>query len=225
MDTAEFLFPRDLQVTPTPLKKLFFIGSCLSEAFVARFRKSRPSVEFDFVLFNNAADLPDRTPEEIAEYDLQYIQIPLRSVLTDAVVRIADNDRSQNPIDWIELGKQNITMMLKTAMRYNSTGNLLTFVSNFVVPQGRIAPSLDDQDSNQDLARVIRDLNSYLAAEIGKYRYTFLADADMIANSLGKRFFLDDAIGFYSHGAVFYTDWAAHERFPHWTAPLPGRID
>jgi FkbH-like protein len=225
MKTADFLFPRDLEVTSTEFKKIMFVGSCLSEAYVLQFRKTFPSVICDFVLFNNAADLPVRTSEEIAGYDLQYIQIPLRSVLTDAVVRIADCDKSESTISWIDLGKQNISLMLKAAMRYNSEGNLLTFVSNFVVPQGRIAPSLDDQDSDQDLTKVIRELNSYLAKELKKYSSAFLADVDMIANSLGKRFFLDDAIGFYTHGAVFYTDWAAQERFPHWTSPSPGRIE
>jgi FkbH-like protein len=225
MKTADFLFPRDLEVTPSGLKQVLVIGSCLSEAYVKRFRQSMPEATFDYVLFNNAADLPSRTKEEIAIYDLQYIQIPIRSVLTDAVVRIEDNDRASPPIDWIHLGKQNISLMLRSAMRYNVDGSLLTFVSSFVVPQGRIAASLDEQDSEDDLVRVIRELNSYLAAELKQYPQTYLADVDMIANSLGKQFFLDDAIGFYTHGAIFYTDWAAQERFPHWTSPAPGRIE
>jgi FkbH-like protein len=225
MNTADFLFPHDLEVTATEFKKIMFVGSCLAEAYVLKFRERFPAVVCDFVLFNNAADLPVRTSEEIAGYALQYIQIPLRSVLTDAVVRIADNDKSESPINWIDLGKQNISLMLKAAMGYNPKGSLLTIVSNFIVPQGRIAPSLDDQDSDQDLTKVIRELNSYLAKELKKYSSAFLADVDMIANSLGKRFFLDDAIFFYTHGGVFYTDWAALERFPHWTYPSPGRIE
>jgi FkbH-like protein len=192
---------------------------------VKSFRKTNPEVTFDYVLLNNAADLPDRTNDEIAAYDLQYIQIPIRSVLTDAVVRIEDNDRAALPIDWIDLGRQNISVMLNSAMRYNVGGSILTFVSNFIVPQGRISASLDEQDSESDLVRVIRELNSYLATELRKYPQTYLADVDMIANSLGKQFFLDDAIGFYTHGAIFYTDWAAQERFPHWTSPAPGRIE
>jgi FkbH-like protein len=225
VNTADFLFPRDLEVTPTNLKKILFVGSCLSEAFVRTFRQTHPDVEWDYVLFNNASDLPHRSGDEIAGYDLQYIQIPIRSILTDAVVRIEDNEKSADPVDWISLGKQNISLMLKGAIGYNATGTLLTLVSNFVVPQGRIAASLDEQDSDQDLVRVIRELNSYLAQEIKKYPQTYLADVDVIANSLGKRFFLDDAIGFYTHSSVFYSDWAGQESFPHWTAPAPGRLE
>lgn len=77
MDTAEFLFPRDLEVTPTGIKRVLFIGSCLSEAYVKRVREANPSVQYEHILFNNAADLPPRSDLEIAQYDLQYIQLPI----------------------------------------------------------------------------------------------------------------------------------------------------
>jgi len=84
------------------------------------------------VLFNNASDLPKRSTEDLAGFDLQYIQIPLRSVLTDAAVRIADNDQRETPILWLDLGK-------------------LSIVSTFFVPQGHVGSSLDDARSRNDL--------------------------------------------------------------------------
>ena len=95
MDAAEFLFPRDLEVTPSEIKRVLFVGSCLSEAYLRHIRVTNPAVNYDHILFNNASDLPLRPSEELASYDLQYIQLPLRSVLTDAVVRIADNDKCE----------------------------------------------------------------------------------------------------------------------------------
>jgi FkbH-like protein len=225
MNTAEFLFPRDLECTPTEFKKVIFIGSCLSDSYVVKLRKRNPNAIYDFVLFNNATDLPERTAEQIGEYDLQYIQLPLRSVLTDAVIRIADNERAEYPHDWLAVGKQNIDLMLEKATLYNRMTGILTIVSNFIVPQGRIAASLSEQDGENDIVRVVRDLNSYLARRISELSNTYLADIDMIANSVGKRFFMDDIIFFYTHGAAFYSDWAHHERFPTWTAPAPGRME
>jgi len=222
MKVADFLFPRDLEVTPTAIRKVLIVGSCLSEAYVASWRQANPQVTYDHVLFNNAAELPVRTAEEIAQYDLQYIQLPLRSVLTDAAIRINDKTGADEQIDWMELGRRNIDRMLEAALAYQP---MLTLVANFVVPQGRIAPSLKDQDSDQDLTAVTRNLNSYLANEISKRPHAYLADVDMIANSFGKRFFLDDIIYFYTHGGVFYPDWAHHERFPPWTSPAPGRLE
>ncbi|WP_395454196.1 HAD-IIIC family phosphatase (plasmid) [Azospirillum melinis] len=225
MNVAEFLFPRDLEVSPISFSRVLFIGSCLSDVYVRRLREANPSGTYDFILFNNASDLPTRTEAEIGVFDLQYIQLPLRSILTDAVVRIADNDKTNSPIDWLSLGKQNIDLMLDKAMTYNVQAGLLTLISNFVVPQGRISPSISDIDSSNDISWVIRELNVYIAESARKYKNCFVADVDAIASSLGKRYFLDDIIYFYTHGSVFYTDWAAHERTPYWTAPEPGRIE
>lgn len=225
MKTADFLFPQDLEVTPTVINRVLFIGSCLSRDYVLTFRKAHPDTTYDYILFNNASDLPEKNADDIGSYDFQYIQIPLRSVLTDAAIRIADNDESLSPIDWIELGKYNIDTMLEKAMTYNTQTNILTFVSNFIVPQGRISPSLYEQDSGADLIRVIRELNHYLSDKIRSFKNTYLADVDMIANSIGKKYFLDDAIVFYTHGSLFYPDWAGHERTPYWSAPSPGRIE
>ena len=44
METAQFLFPHDLEVTPTDLKGILFIGSCLSEAYVKRIREANPDL-------------------------------------------------------------------------------------------------------------------------------------------------------------------------------------
>lgn len=225
MDVSDFLFPRDLQVTDISFTKVLFIGSCLSDFYVRRLREANSETVYDFILFNNASDLPEKSDDEIRSYDLQYIQIPLRSVLTDAVIRIADNDKSESPINWVEVGKQNIDQMLEKACSYNTKTGIMTIISNFIVPQGRVSPSLSDIDTEFDLTWVIRELNNYLSYAVKNYKNAYIADVDTIANSLGKRYFLDDIIFFYTHGSVFYPEWAAYERVPYWTAPEQGRIE
>ncbi|MBB3225075.1 HAD-IIIC family phosphatase [Pseudoduganella umbonata] len=225
MRTADFLFPKDLQVSDVRFRRVLVIGSCLSRTYVLKMRERFPDVVYDYDLFNNASDLQSRTDEQLQQYDYQYIQIPLRSVLTDAVVRIADNDKSETPADWLELGMRNIDAMLEKATAYNRQTGLLTLVANFIVPQGRLAPSLSDFGADNDIVEVVRSLNKYLASEIGKLRNAYIADVDMIANSIGKKYFLDDSIVFSTHGALFYTDWSGHERYPSWTAPVKGRIE
>jgi len=228
MDVADFLFPRDLEVTPTNLTRIIFIGSCLSEAYVKYFRALNAAIHYDHVLFNNAMDLPTRSTQELAAYDLQYIQLPLRSILPDTVVRIADNDKRDPPIVWLELGKQNIDRMLDKAMAYNRQSELLTIVSTFFVPQAHVIPSLADVRSQNDLCLVIHHLNNYLAEKVRNFRNSFLADVDMIASSLGKRYFLDDVIGFYTHGAVHYPDWGEGnrlEKVPPFVETYENRVD
>ena len=50
----------------------------------------------------------------------------------------------------------------------------------------------------------------------------------MIANSVGKRFFMDDFIGFYTHGSVHYPDWAEGNRLevvPRFSETYENRLD
>ena len=47
MDAAEFLLPRDRELTPTAILK--------------HFQAANPTIHYDHVLFNNASDLPKRS--------------------------------------------------------------------------------------------------------------------------------------------------------------------
>lgn len=69
MDIADFLFPTALQKREVRLKKIIFIGSCLAEQYVANSVNLLPDTEIDFVLFNNASDLPEKSVAELGEYD------------------------------------------------------------------------------------------------------------------------------------------------------------
>ncbi|MBB3453878.1 FkbH-like protein [Rhizobium sp. BK313] len=221
MQTSEFLFPSDLNVTPVDFRKVLFIGSCLSEAYCKRFGTEFPGAAFDFILFNNAAELPEKSAEDLKQYSFQYVQLPLRSILSDGIVRIAD----PTDHDWLRHGQQIIDMMLEKALAYNAQTGLLTIVSNFIVPQGVGAAGLAHLNEPDDITYVVRELNRYLTDKVKAYSNAFVADVDMIANSIGKMHFLDDILYFYTHGSVVYPDWAGHERMPHWTAPEPGRMD
>jgi hypothetical protein len=85
LDIAEFLFPRDLQVSVTRFSRCLILGSCMAEDYVKEFRSTHPETKFDFVLFNNVADMPPAPPSPAAEYNFQFVQIPVRH-LTAACV-------------------------------------------------------------------------------------------------------------------------------------------
>lgn len=76
MNTADYLFPRDLEVTPTGLTRIIIIGSCLSESYTTEFKKINPQLEVENIIFGNAMRLPEKSREELATVDLQYIQLP-----------------------------------------------------------------------------------------------------------------------------------------------------
>ena len=216
-----FLFPRDLELNDEFPSKILMIGSCLAEIYVDQFRNIEPDVQVDHVLFNNAQTLPQKSRDELEKYGLQYIQLPLRSVLSDGVVRMPQPGVE---VDWLEIGKSNIDAMLSAALAYCNVAPLLSIVANFIVPQGKIAPSLADSDTANDMTYIVRELNSYLANAIKRYSNVYLADVEMIANSLGKKYFLDDSVYFFTHGVATGLDHFI-EYEAQFSFPAPSRLE
>ena len=225
MDTKDFLFPRDLEVSETRLERILVIGSCLAEAYKKNFIKINPDLICDFVLFNNAAKLPNSPPSPIESYQLQYVQIPLRNVVSDAIVRVGELEDEARVDEFYAMAVRNLDQFVDAALEYNVKYGILTLVSGFIVPQGHTASNLHVVNTDLDIRYIIENLNAHLASRVREFQNAYFANIEMIAASLGKRYFLDDSIAFYSHGSLLYKDWAGHERTPYWTAPERGRVE
>src|SRR5277367_3389151 len=222
MELDNFLYPYDLQMSPTGLDRILLIGSCLSEFYKDNFLRINPSLSIDFLLFNGVGDLPESPPAPISQYDLIYVQLPMRSVLGDGVVKATNFNNSDFLDDLSGSVSAALRLMLESALKYTDQSAVFTLVSNFIVPQGHAAPSMADFHSSVDLVAIIDSLNRELYALIKEHGNVYLADVDCIANSIGKRHFSDDIIYMYSHGGTYGN---SEENLPPWTAPLPGRIE
>ena len=225
MRAAEFLFPRDLEVQPSGIGKVLIIGSCLSEAFASHFAILSPETRYDHVLFNNVGDLPVDPPSDVGSYDYQLIHLSYRGVFHDGFLDHARMVHRESREELIEDATQRIDLMLGAALEYNRRTGLLTFVGNFIVPQSRLAPSLSTHYSDLDLSYLTELINHRIAQKISGMRNVYLLDMDVIASSLGKRYFFDDFIYFFNHGAIFGSDWHLQENAAPWTFPAPGRIE
>lgn len=206
LTTSEFLFPTDLQVTPSRVRKILLVGSCLTELYFKTFQSKYRDVAFDYILFNNAGDLPNAPPSSPTDYDFQYLQLPLRTVVTD---RIITSGRLSDPSFLEQIysdGCQIIDAMLDSGLGYTKAYGLLTFVSNFIVPQMDAAPDVAGRYGGTDLATLVRWLNDYLAEAVQRVANTFLCNVDAVAASIGKRYVLDDITGFFSHGSIFHQE-------------------
>lgn len=58
----EYLFPADLEVTPTKIKKVLLIGSCLTALYLEQFQKRHSDITFDYVPYNFVSVLPPAPP-------------------------------------------------------------------------------------------------------------------------------------------------------------------
>jgi FkbH-like protein len=218
LTAADFLFPKDLAVTPTRLQRVRLVGSCMTALYHEEFQVIAPETKFDYLVFNYAGELPP--PAE--PYDLQYVQLPLRSVLTDRVVWATQIHEHGFIEDVLETGYSVIDAMLEAAL--SPTRGLLTFVSNFIVPQMSVATSLSARYTKLDLSHIVRRLNDHLAAVVQNYQNVWLADVNGIAESIGKQYVLDDMINFYAHNGAFFREWVGYER-PARIEPIPSMDD
>jgi len=225
MRGADFLFPRDLEVQPSGIKKVLVIGSCLSEAFAKHFAALAPETHYDHLMFNYVSDLPADPPGDLGSYDFQLIHLPYRAIFHDGFLDHARMTHRESREELITDLARRIDLMMEAVLEYNRRAGLLTFVSNFIVPQGRLAPSLSTHYSDLDLSYLTELVNHRIAQNISGLKNVYILDMDMIANSLGKRYFFDDFIYFFNHGAIFHSDLHLEENAPHWTHPAPGRIE
>jgi FkbH-like protein len=225
MHPADYLFPRDLRQTELPLTKILVIGSCLTEQYLDDFRQLYPATSFDYTPFNNLLQLPPLTTEQAAGYQLQYIQIPLRTLVGDHLIRAYDFDRDGG---YEALEQQACSMLqavLDAVLKHHREHGLLTLVSNFIVPQSNLAPALAGRGSRKDLGRLVRAVNQYLDDALSGLQNAYVADVDSMAASFGKRFFLDDVASFYAHTATLVADVEQLDNAPAWAAPHSGRIE
>lgn len=206
-DDHEFLFPTRLQLSPPPIGKVLFVGSCMIELFLQNFIDQKVSVPYDFILFNNAAELPENPPSPILDYSLQFLQIPLRSLLTDRVINFKDLLSRDEFGSVLENAMQRLDIMLDAGLRYNARENILTVVTNFMTPQTAVVACLKDVGTDRDLAYIVRRLNEHLAMRIAERNNVYLIDQDALANNIGKAHISDDWYHIFSHNSTFPGEW------------------
>jgi len=209
-----YLTPTDLCARSSKPKRILLVGSCLAETWVPK-----STCPCDFVLANNLSHLPEQPPNPIESYDLQIVQLSLRFIMTDNALWNASFLDELAPEQAFEEALQRLHQSLKVILGWNSTHNVLTFCSNFLVPQqnpmGRFAPRYDLRNP----VYFVEQLNQYLVKELREYRNVFLLDVDGISSVFGKKNIQDDAMDILAHGSLLSN--FAYERDMQRIEPVP----
>jgi FkbH-like protein len=156
----------------------------------------------DWIPLNNFSKLPSDPPRPIGEYDFQVIQVATRSFLREREyfsLPIADEGAWK---DFFESTVDRLRLALESFLEYNVRTGLLTFVSNFMIPQqnplGRFMPRNDFRN----FAHFFRKLNEALSDIVAGYSNVYVLDVDEIAASIGRRYVQDDVIWSSAHNAA-----------------------
>lgn len=222
MKVADYLFPSDLSMTETPIRRVLVAGSCMAAGYVTFLHSM--GVAADYVTVNGFAE-PLPPPSPMTEYDFQIVQLALRDIVTDRVIafpRYADDAYRQ---DILESSEDSLRLRLAAYLKASREFGILTFVCNFFVPQRPVAASLTDAGGGRDFNALVRRLNDVLAEVVAEYPNAYVSDIDAIASSIGKSHMQDDVVHFFSHNCSWSDVVGVFDTSPDYNAPREGRIE
>jgi FkbH-like protein len=211
-DPIDFLCPRDLQREPPPAARVLAIGACFLETLVASPAAAHAGITFDFVLASHVKYLPAQPPADIAVYDFQIAQIPLRTIMHDRKFGHLDEADEAGYRDAFEKSCRALAQQVSARLRWTRDHGLPTFVLNFMVPQfaagGRFAPRYDLRNVRYFVERLNQELERLVRATANAY----VVDVDGIAASFGRRHIQDDSVTAANHGGVLVPDMRLADR-------------
>lgn len=218
--------PTDLAVTATVLKRVLVIGSCLISALPEFIEANSPGCKADYILVNNLSELPNEPPHPAGDYDFQIIQIATRSILQEHQYFRLSYDDLKGYEALLESVKDNLYRILDGVLAYNQNHGMLTFISNFLVPQqnamGRLLPRYDLRNP----VYFFEQINIALHEEIARHSNVHVLDVDMISAGMGRKYVQDDAVWSFAHNAALSdADFAADQQRIETIAPISTRYE
>ena len=200
--------PQSLQLAPTPPLRGLVIGSCMSGQLVFLINGGgRHAV--DHILINNTAPLPRLTDRDLKAYNFQFIQPPLRAPLPDSDVFHTTFTDAEAVGALFAKSSLVIEQWLTEALKYNDRTGILTFVSNFIVPQQNPMGRLLPRNDLRNLGYFIEKLNERIVDIVQRHSNAYLIDIDQISATVGRRTHLDDGLfGIFHNGVQTEFDYA-----------------
>jgi FkbH-like protein len=200
--SALYRNPADLAVTTPPLGRVLVVGSCLLAALPEVAVRLTPSCKVEHVLTNNVATLPDLSAKELDDVAFQVVQIPMRSIMPDgSYFRLSHASEAPFRV-LLDETKQRLSLALDSVLTYAPKYNILTFVSNFLVPQVNPMGRLLRRNDLRNPIYLFQEINRFLDEEIANRQSCYVLDVDSIASSLGKQFIQDDSLWQINHASA-----------------------
>ncbi len=201
-DTRFFRAPVDLAVSRTGARRVLIIGSCQMGWLADMIPVWEPTCQTDFLLFEHVAELPSDPLRDPSDYDFQVVQITLRNILIEhEYFHLSFSDQGAWERFFDEC-RERLVRFLRAAMVYSERTGLITFVTNFLVPQqnpmGRLLPRRD----LRNLVYFVRRLNDELSEEVSRYPNAHVVDVDEIAADFGRKYIQDDVLWWVSHNSM-----------------------
>jgi FkbH-like protein len=172
----------------------------------------QPEAKTDFMLWGPGVIIPEAPPHPVSDYDFQIVQLPIRPVTPDSAYYRLSYQDVEGYAAFFADAIASIDRYLAEMMRWNDTHGMLTFVTNFLVPQanpmGRHLPRADLRNP----VYFVEKLNEHLARYVDQKANASILDVDAIVSAFGRRHFRDDVLWPLSHGSGIGQNDEAHDR-------------
>jgi FkbH-like protein len=200
-----FLAPTDLRIVQSRPKCVALVGSCFLEQWALHTQAT--DVEFEQFIVNNAAVLPEQPVHSRTgkEFDLQIVQIPLRSIMQDNMFWHSSYNNISHFEGAFNICCERLEFQLRSRLTWNSDKGLLSFVANFPLPQRNPNGCLFSRYDIRNPEHFVYMLNIRLENLVQNYHNAFILDVDRICASFGRRYVQDDLVTAFSHNAVIGT--------------------
>ncbi len=195
-----WLAPGDLSRTAVALRRVLVVGSCFAKSWRLHWSHISPC-DADFVLTNNMGRLGD-PPRSIDEYDFQVVQISLRSIMPDHLLWRLDPADLQAHEAAFEQTRERLSLQLRSILDWNRRFGILSFVTNFMVPQRNPVGGLFPRYDLRNPAYFVDRLNAALEQMAADHQNVHILDVDQIAAAMGRMYMQDDTIEVIAHNAL-----------------------
>ena len=101
-----------------------------------------------------------------------------------------------------DAAQNRLSLQVRQLLRWNTESGLLTFVTNFLVPQANPAGRLMPRYDLCNPVYFVEQLNVALSIILKKFQNVYLVDVDAISASVGRRYVQDDIFAAISHNAL-----------------------
>lgn len=200
-DDFRYSVPNQLSGAATT-KNILLIGSCMLERWLNVLNRDFNNVTVNHISTNNGSVLPSLSNYSDVKYDFQIVQVPLRSVMPEALYFNLKADDESGYEAAFQLSCNLIDNVLKSEMAYNEMFGLQTFVLGFITPQQNPMGRLHPRHSLANMSYFIQQLNSHLYKRLRDYRNSYFIDIDEIASIYGKKYICEDSVTHQSHGSL-----------------------
>lgn len=195
-------------------EKVLIVGHCSAENWGFH-HGNLTRTPTDFLMVNNLQVLPSRTDEDLAAYDFQVVNFPLRFVLQDNFLwgTAGKSDADLEAI--FQRSVASLKALFELYLQYNASHGLLTFVTNFMTPSinplGKLMPHYDLRNPQYYVQRLNQELERLVRARSNVY----LINLDGMTAYFGKRYMQEDLLNLFSHGSYMPGNTKDESRIEH----------